>query len=77
MDPPYPLISFSEGERKWSSSSSSNNAHLPVAYPLPSQDDIRRDDGDPTHGKNLCHSLTMTVHNFIRKKDLNIGLEDV
>ena len=51
------LINVSEEDRKIQSFSSSDNVHLPEAYPSPSHDDIRRDDGDPRHRKS-CVSLS-------------------
>ena len=63
-----PLINVSKEERRRHSFTSSDNIHLPEAYPSPSHDDIRRDDGDRRHREILYLSLMMRVRNFIKKE---------
>ena len=58
-----PLINFSDGERVETkheassatpvSPSSSDDVYLPEAYPSPSNNDLRKDEGDPRHGKSF------------------------
>ena len=63
------LINFSEEEeRKRPSSSSSDNVPLPEAYPSPSRDDIRRDDGDPRHGKSFVSLSDDEGTQFYKKR---------
>ena len=72
------MINFiEEEERKRPSSSSSDNVPLPEAYPSPSHDDIRRDDGDPRHGKSFVSLSDDEGTQFYKKGGLNINLGDV
>ena len=67
--PDTSLINFSEEEeRKRPSSSSSDNVPLPEAYPSPSHDDIRRDDGDPRHGKSFVSLSDDEGTQFYKKR---------
>ena len=53
------------------------NIHLPEAYPSLSHDDIRRDDGDPRHGKSFVSLSDNEGTQFHKKEDPNIDLEDL
>ena len=65
-----PLTNFSERERERSSSIGSDNVHLPEAYPSPSHDDIRRDDGDPKHEKSFVSLSLNEGTQFYKKKEI-------
>ena len=63
-----PLINTSKEERRRPSFNSSDDIHLPEAYPSPSQDDIRRDDGDPRHGKSFVSLSDDEGTQFYKKR---------
>ena len=65
-----PLINASKEERRRPSINSSDDIHLPEAYPLPSQDDITRDDGDPRHGKSFVSLSDDEGTQFYKKKEV-------